>query len=127
MSIQIILLLVLFHFIADFLLQNDWMGLGKSKKLLPLFIHSLVYSGAMTLFLCGMSFGLFMFGAFDFLVPIYFFIIMFVSHFVIDFISSRVNKYLYENNEIRIFFNVIGFDQYLHYLVLFLSINFLFY
>lgn len=127
MSVQIILLLILFHFIADFLFQNDWMGLGKSKKLLPLFVHSLVYSGAMTLFLCGMCFLFFMFGAFDFLAPLYFFITMFVSHFVIDFVSSRVNSYLHKKGEIRTFFDVIGFDQYIHYIVLFLSIHYLFY
>lgn len=36
--------LFLTHFIADWLFQTLWEAMNKSKKILPLFIHSLVYT-----------------------------------------------------------------------------------
>ena len=41
------------HLIVDFLLQNRWMAENKEKKLLPLLIHSIVYSAAVWLLSLG--------------------------------------------------------------------------
>ena len=32
------------HLIADFLLQNNWMALNKTKKLMPLIVHGVIYA-----------------------------------------------------------------------------------
>jgi len=34
------------HLVGDFLLQTRWMAMHKSKQLLPLLVHSLVYTAA---------------------------------------------------------------------------------
>lgn len=38
------------HIAGDFLLQNRWMAENKSTKLLPLLVHTLVYTAAVALF-----------------------------------------------------------------------------
>ena len=38
------------HLFGDFLLQNKWMSENKEKKILPLLIHSAVYTAAVWLF-----------------------------------------------------------------------------
>jgi hypothetical protein len=35
---------LLFHFIGDYLLQNDWMALNKTKSSIAAFIHAFCYS-----------------------------------------------------------------------------------
>jgi hypothetical protein len=57
--------------------------------------------------------------------------ITFISHFITDYITSRIVKRKFENNEygspIPNFgaFSIIGFDQVLHYTQLFLTYQFL--
>ena len=36
--------LLLLHLCGDYLLQNDWMAVNKTKRHLPAFIHALIYS-----------------------------------------------------------------------------------
>lgn len=55
------------HFIGDYLLQNDWMAQNKTKLWLPAFIHALIYS-----FL------------FYFLVPSAWWLVIFLTHLLID-------------------------------------------
>lgn len=45
--------LILGHFVADWLLQNDWMAIGKTKGLLSLpgFVHYIVYTVTILVFL----------------------------------------------------------------------------
>jgi hypothetical protein len=97
------------HWIFDFLLQSDKMALNKSKSFVWLSIHSAIYA-------LGVATFLLFFGAVpNLLIP---FIILFVSHFVIDGITSRINAILWEKKERHWFFVSIGFDQMLHYAVL---------
>lgn len=44
-----------------------------------------------------------------------------VMHFGVDYITSRVNKSLYEQNRIHDFFVSVGFDQWVHFFFLFTS------
>lgn len=90
-------LLPLVHYIADFELQNDWMALGKSKRLLPLTVHVGVYSLCFAL-LFGWQFGL----------------ITFVCHWATDFVTSRITSKLWEKQKRHRFFCVIGLDQMIH-------------
>lgn len=52
--------------------------------------------------------------------------ILFVSHTIIDYSTSRITSKLYKENKIRSFFDVIGFDQYLHYLTIFIPYSLLY-
>ena len=99
------LTLIWIHFVADFLLQNDSMAINKSSSNKWLGIHCLIYG------LCFIMYG------------VQFAIIAGLSHFVIDYCTSRVNKKLWANDQRHWFFTNIGFDQALHMTVLFLLLS----
>ena len=72
-----LLLLLTVHFVADFVLQSDWMAQNKSKRVDALFLHAAVYSG------CFLFYG-----------PA-FVALTFLLHFTQDAITSRLNSWLY--------------------------------
>ena len=115
--------LAVVHFIGDFVLQVDWMALGKSKNtkagLITLTTHVLVYA---TCFLwLGLSFAA----------------ITFITHWITDFVTSRITSRLFpfvpDDSEYSIewynmngqegrsnhwFFVAIGADQLIHVVTL---------
>lgn len=113
--------LVAAHFIADFVLQNDWMAHNKSSRCWPLTVHVTIYS-TVFLVLEGWQFA----G------------VTFVLHWATDFVTSRVNSALlmYEKGRVagintrravdapkeemshHWFFVGVGADQLLHYVAL---------
>jgi hypothetical protein len=95
------LILMLIHWIADFVLQADWMAKNKSKYMIILITHCFIYA------VC-----------FSMALPAKIVFILFLTHFVIDFFSSKLNSYLY-NRSRHYFFVSIGFDQLLHLTVLY--------
>lgn len=119
------ILLLILHFVGDFLLQTDWMALNKSKRFDALFVHCLVYAA------CFLPFYGYRFAALTFLL-----------HFVVDFWTSRLTTRLWFISFIprrldlgfpvhrdhplyaRVlpsrhwFFVAIGADQLLHFLLL---------
>ena len=103
MKIEIVLLLVWMHFIADFILQSDNMAKNKSKSNKWLGFHVMVY---------GIPFLLF--------GPLYY-LVNTAAHFITDFLTSRVSSKLYKENKIHWFFVVIGFDQAMHITTLLLT------
>ncbi len=95
------LILLVNHFIGDFILQNDYMALNKSKKWEALSLHVLVYSA--TFLWLGWKFAL----------------NTFITHFITDAITSRITTRLYTPVFHRHwFFVVIGLDQLIHYTTL---------
>lgn len=103
-----IILLLITHFIGDFILQTDHMALNKSKSNYILFLHCLVYS------LCFLYFGL----------P--FAMITFGTHFATDYFTSRINSYFWINYKRHWFFVGIGADQLIHTITLILTYGFLY-
>jgi hypothetical protein len=121
--LTLILVLLVMHFVCDFLLQSDWMALNKSQKVEALVLHVTVYS---------LPFGVFGVG---------FLVATFIAHFWTDFFTSRVNAKLWfiqmEQRELldgwfygrllptrHWFFVSIGFDQLLHLVQLLLTAKF---
>ena len=92
MEIEIILLIVWLHFVADFLLQTEAMANNKSSSNKWLTIHIVCYS------LPFMVFG------------VWFAFINGVLHFITDHITSRITKRLWAEKKVGLFFKVIGFD-----------------
>ena len=107
MSFQIPLILVAIHFLADFVMQTDWMAINKSKSWSALFAHCCVYAAVFLWF--GPAFAA----------------ITFVTHFATDAITSRITSLLWHKNERHWFFVVIGADQLIHYVTLALTYNLL--
>ena len=102
LSLNIIFQILTIHWIADFIWQSDWMAINKSTKVSALLAHVGFY-----------SVGLFIMFGWEFAL------INGVAHFVIDFFSSKATSYLWKKEERHWFFVTIGFDQALHYTVLF--------
>ena len=97
-----VLLIVWIHFVSDFILQSDIMAINKSKNVKYLLLHCFIYSLLFLVF--GWEFSL----------------IAFLSHFIIDFFTSKLTSYLWQKEKRHWFFCTIGFDQALHLTVLFL-------
>lgn len=95
-ELQMVLMLVWFHFLGDFILQSDRVATGKSKSNLILLEHVSLYS------LPFVMFGL------------YFAAVNLVLHFCVDWATSRLTSYLWAKEERHWFFVVIGADQALH-------------
>jgi hypothetical protein len=130
-----LLVLLTAHFVADFLLQSDWMAINKSKSWWALTVHVFVYTAVVSFIAaCNMS------GPSLAQVLVYaqwFTIVTFVTHFVTDAITSRITSALWFINlyprpdfgpdnygaypylgrlcgNRHWFFVVIGFDQLIH-------------
>lgn len=101
-----VILIQVIHFVADFLCQTRTMATNKSKSLYWLTLHVLTYSTVTTL--CWIQFGA------DPHVLLWVWLTTFISHWVTDFITSKITTYFYLKNNMFAFFSVIGFDQLIH-------------
>ncbi len=101
------IILVWLHLLGDFVLQSDKMALNKSRSNYWLAVHCMVYSIPMLWF--GVTFAIF----------------AGVSHFIVDFISSRMTKVLWAKEERHWFFVTIGVDQAIHLSLLILAMEYL--
>lgn len=126
MQILAILVLLFSHWVGDFVLQTDEMATQKSKNNWALVKHTLVYSLTITI-VSGLLYLFNFFGAQYWWEVLLFGLIQFVSHTLIDFVTSRMNAYYWVNEKRHQFFTNIGFDQFLHSLVLILSLYYIFY
>ncbi|KKN24379.1 hypothetical protein LCGC14_0895520 [marine sediment metagenome] len=99
-----VITLLWFHFLADFLLQNDWMATNKSRSWIALAVLSCVYTAVLGLFgglLWGIANG--------------------ILHAVADAGSSRATSHLHLIGARHWFFVVIGLDQAAHLTCLILT------
>lgn len=100
-DLKSIIIILVIHFISDFILQSSWMAQNKSKSNVALFIHASVY---MIPFL---------------LIGFWYALINAVLHGIIDYNTSRLTSKLWSKGEVHWFFVVIGLDQTLHFICLF--------
>jgi len=100
-------LIMLCHFLGDFVCQSDWMAKGKSTNLKPLLVHILVYS----LFL--LPFGL------------KYALVNGLAHLIIDYNTSRLSSRMWKEQRVHVFFVVIGLDQLLHFYTLYYTLQYL--
>ena len=124
--IIIIILYLLVHWVADFITQTDKQAKNKSTSIKWLLKHTLTYGLIITLF----TYILYLFnyfGAQYWYLPLIFGLIQFVTHTLVDYITSKVNSSLWKNSQVHNFFVMIGFDQFIHYVILFSSLTLLFY
>lgn len=119
---NIILLIIITHWVADFVFQTDWMAKNKSKSIVPLSTHVFIY----TLFYIPFSFYAFIHNSSSIFNGVYFLIGTYILHWLIDFCTSKVTSKLsaqgkYGSNSVPNFgmFSIIGLDQLLHYISLF--------
>lgn len=116
MELQVIFLILLTHFVGDFVFQSDWQAQNKSTHNLPLIAHIITYSLVWFIVLIPTH---------SFIFTSAFTIITFGAHFATDWITSRCTKYFREKGDYHNFFKIVGFDQVLHYTQLIFTYLFL--
>jgi hypothetical protein len=118
MTTQQLLLKVFFilfiHWVADFVLQTNWQAQNKSKDDKALTLHVVTYA-IVTTIAWWIAFQL----SFDSIVEV--FIITYLSHWLTDYCTSRLNSYLWQKKDVHNFFVSVGFDQLLHFVQLFFT------
>lgn len=110
MEISIFVFIILIHFLADFCLQTHQQATLKSSNNKYLFYHVGVYSLIWLISL--LSYGIDIKNAVEFS-----FITLFL-HFLTDWLTSRIGKPFWKNQDLHNGFVVVGFDQMLHYIQL---------
>lgn len=95
------------HYVADFVLQSHWMASNKSRRNDALALHVSIYSLAMTI---GVSVIL----PEDMILGAKFLMVTFATHFVTDYVTSRMSSALWQKQQWHNFFLVIGADQLIH-------------
>lgn len=114
-----LLWLLFVHWIADFVLQSDWMAQNKSKSIEALSTHVLAY---ITILLVAGTPLVFVLPQFPrigdwFLIWVG---INGAAHFATDYVTSRISARLHANHR-HYFYVMIGFDQLIHYFTLALT------
>jgi hypothetical protein len=124
MSLIEIFAILFIHWVADFVMQRDEIAKSKSKSIVVLNIHSLEYIAVwfLPLFYYSMTIE----EPYKLLSFIGFMIITYVSHFITDYYTSRLNARLWKKGKSHRFFVSVGFDQLLHYGQLFLTFYYCF-
>lgn len=127
-NIYVMFAILIIHWFGDFVMQSDEMGKGKSTSNYFLTTHVLTY--AVIWFVCCFVYvcvfyspTLFSFNGvrFLFLFPT----ITFISHWITDYFTSRLNTKLHKKNDIHNFFVSIGADQVYHYIQLVITFQLL--
>lgn len=129
MSVEIILAILFIHWFADFVLQTDWQAKNKSSNGIALLSHTLAYTAVwwiMATFYCVLNYVDINDGKTAFKFMVLFPAVTFICHTVTDYFTSRLNTKLWNSKEVHWFFVGVGFDQWLHYLQLFLTYKLLF-
>ncbi len=126
-------LIILVHWIADFVFQAEEWANNKSKNNIALYKHVITYSTLWLLPIC-LILGIerphettewYVYST------LIFFVLTFCCHFITDYITSRIVSKKFANEEYGSpipntgAFTVIGFDQVLHYAQLFLTFHLL--
>lgn len=114
----VFLFIMLVHWFSDFVLQTRHMATRKSEDNYYLWLHVSIYSVSTIFF----WFLLLLFTNTDinFIDMFISFVLILSTHWVTDYFTSRLSSRFYKKEDYYNFFNVIGIDQWLHYLTLFL-------
>ena len=118
MYVTLAIVIVVAHFIGDFVLQSNNMATKKSKEFDYLFAHVAVYSLTMLVIVGPFLVFFFNIDAKQLSLFVY---VTFLLHLVTDYFTSKVNSLLWEEKNYGKFFNSLGFDQCLHYVGLILT------
>jgi membrane-bound metal-dependent hydrolase YbcI (DUF457 family) len=119
-----LIILPLFHYIADWRLQSRQMAEQKSSSNGMLGAHVYVY----TVF-CPFLFAIYLQYAnlFDWQDVILYTLFNGLAHFITDWFTSRANARLWQLEDKKRFWNNIGLDQTIHFITLYSSLLLLIY
>lgn len=131
MTFDVIIILLIAHWLGDFVMQKEEWARGKHNSFTDLISHTLHY--ALTMYVILLVFHLFKYGnEIQFISLLYFWFITLVTHTIVDFFTSKItHKYSskmewYFSKKTLGFFPTIGLDQTIHYIILFYTYQILF-
>jgi hypothetical protein len=130
MGVLGIIIILVGHYVSDFLCQSRYHARRKSTSIKVLTEHVFIYSTMSLCFYISLVAAIIIMnnellqlstinGA------LMFYIITFVTHWITDFCTSRWTKYLFSQNKEWKFFAVIGFDQLIHVSTLLLTYEYI--
>ncbi len=122
-SIFTVMWMAFIHWEADFSMQTHQMATNKSTSNYWLTMHALVYTGVTLLFWRFMIFN--PAHAYSLMDYVQFCVFIFSTHWITDYITSRLTGKLFKEGKYHEFFVMIGIDQVCH-LVQLLSAYYLF-
>jgi len=111
-------LIVLIHWVADFVFQDEKWATNKSNNVVALISHTITYSVIWLIpsfLLLGIKFGL------------CFVLITFIAHTITDYFTSKIVSNKFKQNKLGSSipnlgaFSMIGLDQVMHYTQLFFT------
>lgn len=114
-TIYLLNAILIAHFIADFLFQNQFIK-NKNESLLWMSLHSVSY---------GLIFGAIFYAAtyqmYNGDLIVYYVILNTILHYGVDIITAIVRKQMWKADDLPAngFFPTMGFDQLLHLLILY--------
>lgn len=117
-DIILIIQILLIHYIADYLFQVEKWAQSKSHNVLALMKHIVTYM---------LVFGFLLF----FCLPIsinsliLFLLVNGFIHFWVDFTTSKITHSLYNTQNWFWFFKVLGIDQLIHFITLFITLKYI--
>ena len=121
--VWVYLYIVLVHWISDFILQSNEMAQNKSTSNVWLTKHVIVYTMVTNVLWIPIIFVLNLkLLTFEYFLAMS---LIFVTHWITDYITSKLNSKYWRLKDTHSFFVSIGFDQLLHYTQLFLIFRFL--
>jgi len=103
-----IILVLIAHWVADFLCQNSYMAENKHHNFYALHSHVSTYTIFLFLILANPLLH------FDIKYLFYFSLLNSVLHGFIDFFTSKISHKFWRDKNYRMFFITLGFDQLLH-------------
>lgn len=109
---NMIICLLLIHWLADFVFQRNVDAQNKWHSNLALLKHTLMYSAVFILFTVCMMDGYW--NQINHTGLVWFFIVVCVTHFAIDRFTSIIVHNLYKQEDHHNMFVIIGLDQFLH-------------
>jgi hypothetical protein len=118
MILTVFLLLLVAHYVGDFICQTHWQATNKSKSHEALARHVAVYTlviGIVAAVLLGPT-----------LTVLAFILINGALHYWVDFWTSRISSGLFIKGRWHDFFAIIGLDQLLHQACLGVSLQAMF-
>jgi hypothetical protein len=121
-----VIVIIFVHWVADFILQDEKWALGKSKNFDDLIKHTVTYSLCWAIPIFWLI--LFTKDSYSAMVIAFTFVqITFIFHTLTDYFTSKIVSKLFNDKKygspVPNFggFTMIGFDQVLHYMQLFLT------
>ena len=125
----IFILIIIGHFIGDFFFQSHKMSINKSKNIDYLIQHGCIYTLTLIYTFCIIYIALLIMYTSSVASPIILLLGILWAitngalHTLQDYITSKMNTWLWEHKCIHWFFTNIGLDQLIHMITLIITLN----